>query len=154
MTLEPCSTPQHRTRGDSSAQRAGKTEFRAVARIITIPLEPPSVNHYKLPNKGGGWRLSEQARAFKDAVCLLARACDPCPWPYHSVSVVYVLGPKTRLDVDNGAKLVLDGLQASGIIRNDSDVLNLTQHKRRCRDPRDAHTIVSIEPFEGSEYLP
>lgn len=126
--------------------------------FFRVPLEPPSVNHYKLPNRGGGWRLSEEAKAFKDAVVILARqACMKAGperlWKRYSVTIFYALARNTRLDVDNAAKLVLDGLEASGLIRNDADVLDLMQQKRRLQEGHEVFTHVEVAEFEGDEFL-
>ncbi len=122
-----------------------------------VPLEAPSVNHYKLPNAGGGWRLSPEAQAFKDAIVIFARETrlggHAFHWKRYVVTVVYGLAERTRLDIDNGAKLVLDGLQASGLIRNDSDVLELIQQKRRVADARKVFTAVTVSEFVGSEFV-
>jgi Holliday junction resolvase RusA-like endonuclease len=119
-----------------------------------VPLSPPSVNHYLLTNRGGGRRLSAEAQAFKDAVVIFARQLGgPVPWIHHAVTVTYGLGPQTRLDVDNATKLVLDGLQASGLIQNDADVLDLVQYKRRVAQARQAFTAVLVTEFKGSEFV-
>lgn len=97
--------------------------------------------------------MDPRAQAFKDAVSLLARQLEPCSWEHHDVTIIYVLGPRTRIDVDNAAKCVLDGLQASGLIKNDSHVLALHQFKRRARMQGNERTIVSVQPFEGEVYL-
>lgn len=123
-------------------------------RLVKVPLEPPSVNHYKLPNRGGGWRLSEAAQAFKDAVCILARQRNPLPkCSRYGVSVWYVLNETTRIDIDNAAKLVLDGLEASGLIANDSHVLDLAQHKRRTHNLRNVTTDIWLWPYLENEWI-
>jgi hypothetical protein len=41
---------------------------------FTVPLVPPSVNHYKKPRKfGRGFYVTKEAIAFKEAVALIAR---------------------------------------------------------------------------------
>jgi hypothetical protein len=111
--------------------------------VFTVPLSPPSVNHYKLPNRQGGWRLSREAQAFKDAVCVLGRQFQAPPAPYF-VTLIYGFGPKAQIDVDNAAKLVLDGLEAAGLVSNDSQVVDLMQSKRRVAQEREAYTIISV----------
>lgn len=108
---------------------------------FTVPhLTPPSVNHYKTPSvyrgKDGvtrkGMRLTPEAKAFKDAVCMFARGRTVAPAKlserrkvqYHVEINVY-LGPNARLDADNGNKLCLDGLQLAGVIHSDAFVFPL-----------------------------
>lgn len=124
------------------------------ARWIQVPLEPPSVNHYKLPNRGGGWRLTAAAQAFKDAVCILARQkAATTGWMHYGVKIIYVLASKTRIDIDNAAKLVLDGLEASQLIANDSKVLELMQLKRRTHDPRKVVTDIWLWELKEPEWI-
>lgn len=122
-------------------------------RFLKVPLEPPSVNHYKLPNRGGGWRLSAGAQAFKDAVVIFARQLPAMACEFYAIEIRYVLAERTRIDIDNAAKLVLDGLEASGMIRNDSCVLDLVQHKRRTRDARQVGTWITVSEFRQEQWV-
>lgn len=103
-------------------------------------LTPPSVNHYKEPCRyrdkatgamRKGMRLTDEAKAYRDAVCLFARGSTLIPegaTTYQLTKVRYeaeitiYLGPRERLDADNGNKLVLDSLQRARVIHSDARV--------------------------------
>jgi Holliday junction resolvase RusA-like endonuclease len=108
---------------------------------FTVPyLTPPSVNHYKEPciyrdRKSGamrkGQRLTAEAKAYKDAVCLFARGetlIPPGASKYQLTKIRYeaeitiYLGRGARLDADNGNKVVLDSLQKAQVIHSDARV--------------------------------
>lgn len=100
---------------------------------ITIPFEPPSVNHYKKVNYRGGkmnWFLTKEATAFMDALYLLSRNMRLSAETYEVEFCVYQ-GKGERGDVDNYSKCVLDGLVKAGIITTDSAVTDLRMSKRR-----------------------
>lgn len=103
-------------------------------------LTPPSVNHYKEPCRyrskqtgemRKGMRLTAEAKAYRDAVCLFARGDTLIPEGatkhqlnkirYEAHITIY-LGPRARLDADNGNKLVLDSLQRARVIHSDARV--------------------------------
>lgn len=107
---------------------------------FTVPyLTPPSVNHYKEPcvyrDKNGamrkGQRLTAEAKAYKDAVCIFARGETLIPEGatkyqlskvrYEAEITIY-LGPRARLDFDNGNKVVLDALEEARVIHSDARV--------------------------------
>jgi Holliday junction resolvase RusA-like endonuclease len=108
---------------------------------FTVPyLTPPSVNHYKEPCRyrdkatgemRKGQRLTPEAKAYKDAVCMFARGDTLIPegaTKYQLSKVRYeaeitiFLGPRARLDADNGNKVVLDALEKAGVIHSDARV--------------------------------
>lgn len=100
---------------------------------ITVPFEPPSVNHYKKVNYRGGkmnWFLTKEATAFMDALYLLSRNMGLRAETYEVEFCVYQ-GKGERGDVDNYSKCVLDGLVKAGIITTDSAVTDLRISKRR-----------------------
>jgi Holliday junction resolvase RusA-like endonuclease len=100
---------------------------------ITVPFEPPSVNHYKKVNYRGGrmnWFLTKEATAFMDALYLLSRNMQLHAETYEVEFCVYQ-GKGERGDVDNYSKCVLDGLVKAGIITTDSAVTDLYISKRR-----------------------
>lgn len=130
---------------------------------FTVPhLTPPSVNHYKQPSvywkngiKQKGMRLTPEAKAFKDAVCMFARGRTVAPAKlserrkvqYHVEIDVY-LGKNARLDADNGNKLCLDGLQLAGVIHSDAFVhpLIVRPHKDDRQNPRTEFLVKRTEP--------
>jgi Holliday junction resolvase RusA-like endonuclease len=109
--------------------------------VFTVEyLTPPSVNHYKEPcryrdTKTGemrkGQRLTAEAKAYKDAVCLFARGDTLIPegaTKYqlskirYEAEITIFLGPRSRLDSDNGNKVVLDSLEKARVIHSDARV--------------------------------
>ena len=106
---------------------------------FTVPhLVPPSGNHYKSPTmytgKDGyahrGFKVTAEAKAYKDAVAIFARGRTVAPATArerkavkYRVGVHVVLGARARLDCDNSAKVALDALQAAGVIHSDANVL-------------------------------
>lgn len=111
---------------------------------ITVPLVPPSVNHYKKPRRGGyGYYVTKEAQAFKQAVGVCAgRQRALVGVRRYEVEVHIYLGAGDRGDVDNFGKVVLDGLQESGVIHSDAAVTDLILRKRRDRqEPRTEITV-------------
>lgn len=117
---------------------------------IEIPgLTPPSVNHYKVPvmvrtrqGRVKSFAITPEARAFQDAVAVFAggRSLTPVTKKerdkvVYSVEAMIVLGAKDRLDIDNGMKVLLDGLQKAGVIHSDARVGEM--HVKMVWDQRD-----------------
>lgn len=109
--------------------------------VIDIPhLTPPSVNHYKIPvtlrTRNGpvqSYAKTPEAEAFQAAVAIFAGGRSVAPATdkekkniIYRVDVVIVLGKRTRLDIDNGLKVLLDGLELAGVIHSDARVGQLT----------------------------
>jgi Holliday junction resolvase RusA-like endonuclease len=111
---------------------------------ISIPLTPPSVNHYLQRRVQGGYALTKEAQAYKDAVTLIARSCRKrIEAARYKVSVHIFLAPGQRGDLDNFLKLVLDGLVAGGQLPDDDAIDELRVFK--VRDQAEASTVVYIE---------
>lgn len=125
-------------------------------------LTPPSVNHYKMPvtmrTRQGpvkGYAITPEAKAFQDAVAIFARGRTVMPASAgdrkkvaYRVDVVIALGDGVRLDVDNGNKVLLDGLQKAGVIHSDARVKQLTVEMiwDERENPR---THVTVRVLEG-----
>jgi Holliday junction resolvase RusA-like endonuclease len=109
---------------------------------ITIPLVPPSVNHYWKRKRYGGYFVSEEGEAFLQAVALYAKRQKVRAKAYH-VEVWIYLGRKQKGDVDNFAKCVLDGLRKAGVIDSDAKITDLDLHKRR--DIANPRTEIMVE---------
>lgn len=102
---------------------------------ISIPLIPPSVNHYKRTS-GGRYFVTKEAVAFMDAIALLRRG-QSITAKFYTVAADIFLGFGKRGDVDNFAKCILDGLVKAGVIHSDAAVEELTLRKHRDRgNPR------------------
>lgn len=111
---------------------------------FTVPLVPPSVNHYKMRTRKGVTFVSKEAKAFKEAVAIYGRGLHVEAEAYHVTTRIF-LGVGQRGDVDNFLKCALDGLAAAHIIRSDAAVQKITAEKFRDREnPRTEFTIEAI----------
>lgn len=115
------------------------------AIVFTVPLVPPSVNHYKLRTRKGVTFVTAEAKAFKDAVLFFRpRVNDPLNVDCEVEAIIY-RGKGGKGDVDNYAKLILDSLVYSGLLVSDDLVTDLTLRKRRdAENPRTEITIRTI----------
>ncbi len=113
---------------------------------LSVPLTPPSVNHYKVKTKKGVTFVTGEAKAFKQAVAIIAAGRQVRGETY-LVKVCVYLGPKGRGDVDNFAKVILDGLVDAGVIHSDAAITDLLLSKRRdWENPRTDITIRAVSP--------
>lgn len=116
--------------------------------IFSVPLLPPSVNHYKKPRRGGGWYRAAEAIAFIDAVCICSHKVK-VTGNFYEISLTFHLGPeKHKLssnDLDNFLKVALDALAVARVIVNDGRVLDLHVHKRFVGTVRDERTEFAVE---------
>jgi len=96
---------------------------------FTVPLVPPSVNHYKVRYRNGRTVVSKEAQAFKDALAIYVQDGYVTGETF-SVSMSVVLAAKQKGDVDNFPKLVLDGLAAAGVFRNKKGKMVSDAHVR------------------------
>ena len=83
---------------------------------FTVPLVPPSVNHYKVRYRNGNTVVSKEASAFKDAVAIYLRGQYVLAERF-ALTIRITLGQKDRGDWDNFPKLVGDALAAAGAFR-------------------------------------
>lgn len=100
---------------------------------LTIPLVPPSVNHYKVRARNGHYFVTPESKAFKDAVAIIAQG-RKVEGKRLQLDIGIYMAAKQRGDLDNFAKLCGDSLQAAGVIRNDNDVMVLRMEKHRDAD--------------------
>lgn len=130
---------------------------------FTVPyLCPPSTNHYKTPTmytgKDGyanrGFKVTPEAKAFKDAVAIFARGRTVAPATErerktvrYRVGVHVVLGARARLDCDNSAKVAIDALQAAGVLHSDAKVVEcaLTIDRTDRSNPRTEFFVSRME---------
>jgi Holliday junction resolvase RusA-like endonuclease len=111
---------------------------------FTVPLVPPSVNHYKMRTKRGVTFVSSEAKAYKQAVALFARGMEVLSDTFE-VEVIVYQGKGDKGDVDNYAKCVLDGLKEAGVIHSDDAITDLHMRKRRDRNaPRTEITVTAL----------
>lgn len=111
---------------------------------FTVPLVPPSVNHYVKHTRDGRHYVTKEAKAFKEAVW----ACSPRGRRKFKRTQEYFadlwifLGKGQRLDADNGPKCVFDGLKEAGLIHSDAKIKDYGVHIRRdWKQPRTEITI-------------
>jgi Holliday junction resolvase RusA-like endonuclease len=113
---------------------------------FTVPLIPPSVNHYKKPRgRGYGFYVTKEAEAFKAEV---ARCCGghSVTSERYQVSIRIFLGGGQRGDIDNFAKVTLDSLTAAGVIESDARVDQLEMFK--ARDAKNPRTEIEVKALE------
>lgn len=133
----------HAESGDKQAMTRVPIRLKSVS--FTVPLVPPSVNHYKMPRRGGkGFYVTEEAQAFKKAVAIFAKgahyAAEEC-----RVELGIYLGKGGRGDIDNFLKVTLDGLVSAGVINSDAHIKALSVFLGRDWDnPRTEITVRAI----------
>lgn len=112
---------------------------------ITVPLEPPSVNHYKKHRVLPGGILSTfvtgKGKAYYKAVAMFSRGQQMRAKAYQ-VSFCVFQGKGSRGDADNYSKCVLDGLVKAGVIHSDAAITDLRIAKRRDWDNPRTEIIV------------
>lgn len=113
----------------TQSQQEELTEIR-----FTVPLTPPSVNHYKVPfwnarEQRIDYRITPEASAFLAAIAVLAGGRSITPHSKrdqlrlrYALHVRVVLGKGERGDGDNFWKCIADGLQGAGVIHSDARV--------------------------------
>jgi Endodeoxyribonuclease RusA len=113
-----------------------------MSATITVPMIPPSVNHYVTHSRGRHFKTGKATRFLETLkVCSLGQPIVRAP--HYSVSSVIWLGKGDRGDVDNFNKLILDGLVLAGVIDTDSKVVDLHTYKRRdAKEPARTEIIV------------
>lgn len=114
---------------------------------FSVPLLPPSVNHYKQPRRSGGWYRAAEAIGFIDAVCIFSGKTLVTGATYE-VDLTFYLPPSKRSlssnDLDNFLKVSLDSLATAGVIRNDGAILDAHIHKRFVNSEREARTTYIV----------
>jgi crossover junction endodeoxyribonuclease RusA len=108
---------------------------------ITVPLVPPSVNSYVRHTLKGKHYVTAEAKAFKEAVVLLSRGKSVSAEAY-SVTTHIFYGKGQRGDLDNRAKLILDGLVDAGVIHSDAAIREL--HMGKHRDEHNPRTEITV----------
>jgi crossover junction endodeoxyribonuclease RusA len=102
-----------------------------------VPLIPPSVNHIWKRKRGGGAYLSAEAKAFTEAVQLLAPRTG-FGKQFCEVQVTFYLPANKMLrnDLDNLLKGSIDSLTKAGILADDRYVSRIVAVKvpAHCRE--------------------
>ncbi len=106
---------------------------------LTVQMEPPSGNHYKsfrVTGKHASWYLTREAKAWHTAVAVISRG-GMVSGNAHEITYTVYQGLGSRGDVDNYAKVILDGLVRAGVLKSDASVVSMHAHKLRDRsNPR------------------
>jgi crossover junction endodeoxyribonuclease RusA len=113
---------------------------------ITVPLVPPSVNHYWKHTRFGRHYVTAEGRAYKEAIALCAGR-QSVRAKYYEIEAVIFLGYGQRGDVDNFGKAIGDGLVEAGVIHSDAAVTDLILRKRR--DSANPRTEITVKAAEG-----
>lgn len=107
---------------------------------FTVPLVPPSVNSYVRHSRGRHY-VTKEAQAFKEAIGICARGANCAAEEYQVEAHIY-LGKGDRGDIDNFAKVILDGLVSAFVIKSDAAIRRLTLEKSRdWENPRTEITV-------------
>lgn len=120
---------------------------------FSVPLIPPSVNHYKRPRLNQdltrGFYKTAEAQAFIDAVCILSGR-QPIAGRFFEVWVKFYLPAESflRFDADNFSKVSCDALTDAGLIPDDRYITDLHLAKRRALDAQDVRTVYQILGME------
>lgn len=108
---------------------------------FTVPLVPPTVNHYVKHTRSGRHYVTQEATEFKKALAIFANGAR-LEGKSYSVGIGIYLAAKQKGDVDNFGKCVLDGLKDSGVIDSDAKVQSLQIAKfRDAANPRTEITV-------------
>lgn len=133
---------------------------------FTVPLLVPTTNHYKSPTrytgKDGfrhlGFKLTNEAKAYRDAVCIFAQGRTVAPQTpaerrkvKYTVQMDVYLGPKQRLDSDNALKVGIDSLVWCGMIHSDASVYESKAiiHKDERANPENPRTQYIVTRLES-----
>ncbi len=134
---------------------------------FSVPLIPPSVNHYKQPKARGGYYITAEAKAFIDAVPVFARPAAPKSWPWWGVDPKTAHGKPARLfyeveltfhihrprylagDSDNLEKVAFDALTTCGAITDDRYVKYHSNRAVPVESPADQRTEYALRIVEA-----
>lgn len=128
------------------------------AVTVTVPLTPPSVNHYKEPiifrSRGKAhisFKETDEAKVFKMIFRSCAAGKTVAPWDarerrrtFYVLTATVYLGPGQRGDGDNFWKCLADAAHEAGVIHSDAAVINWHLYKRRADSPR---TVLTAESY-------
>ena len=113
---------------------------------LEIPGIPPSVNSYVRHSKGRHYKTDEASRFQRDIAILAAG--KKVEAESYAVLIHVFLGPKQKGDLDNFAKVILDGLVIAGVIHSDAAVVRLLLSKSRAAR---GETLVHVMDAEATE---
>jgi Holliday junction resolvase RusA-like endonuclease len=123
---------------------------------FTIPMLPPTVNHYVKHTRNGRHYKTQLALAWEHTFATHRPKDEWVNAKQFRVSIELTFGPKDRMDVDNGNKCVLDAIASYGMLRNVSgrrvsdsyvkrlEVTILDGKKDRANGPKTVITIAAL----------
>jgi Holliday junction resolvase RusA-like endonuclease len=118
---------------------------------FTVPLVPPSVNHYVKHTRTGRSYVTAEAMEFKIAIAVYANHSTVSAKTF-SVRLAVTLPKGARGDVDNFPKLCLDGLADCGMFLNrkgkrvsDAWVRHLEVDLDAETRPDEGRTVITVE---------
>lgn len=112
---------------------------------FTVPLTPPSVNHYVKHTRTGRHYITAEGKAFKQAVAIFARG-ESVTAKRYALEVTVYFGKGQKGDGDNLWKCIGDGLKEAGVIRSDAAVKRWVLDLDR--DPDNPHTEITVRAIE------
>ena len=126
---------------------------------LTIQMEPPSGNHYKsfrVIGKHASWYLTKEAKAWHAAVKKelteagheLFGIIPEVRGNAHEITYTVYQGTGSRGDVDNYAKVILDGLVKAGVLKSDASVVAM--HAYKVRDRANPRTEITVRALPSS----
>lgn len=116
---------------------------------ISVPLIPPTVNHYVKHTRTGRHYVTSEAKDFGVTFRIFA-AGNQVRGDWYKVDVIIYLGKGDKGDVDNFNKCVLDSLVSAGVIDTDAKVIDLRTRKTRdWENPRTEVTVVAYRKKES-----
>lgn len=117
---------------------------------FTVRLVPPSDNLYKririVPVKGKmlpTFYHTAQAKAWWKAVASAAGGARMTSELYRVAFIVY-FPPRSRMDLDNANKCIMDGLKHAGVIRDDRYVVEAHAYKVKVKTEAEAKTEIFV----------
>jgi crossover junction endodeoxyribonuclease RusA len=116
-------------------------------RVIIFEGEPRSTQHIYRTRPGGGVYMTSEAKALKDEYAWLAKAQNASKPPFTerlSVSIALFFKTKTKRDLDNFNKLILDAL--TGIVYEDDNQID-DLHIVRHHDPQQPRIVITVSPL-------
>jgi Holliday junction resolvase RusA-like endonuclease len=120
--------------------------MRTEIAAITVPQVPPSVNNYARHTRFGKHYVSTAAINFKGLIAQFSRR-QRIRGDAYKCEIWVFLGHKMRGDVDNFAKVTIDGLVEAEVIDTDAKIVNLHLYKRR--DNAKPRTEIVVEIVEA-----
>jgi Holliday junction resolvase RusA-like endonuclease len=120
---------------------------------FTVPLTPPSVNHFWKHTVVRGTLhtyITGEGKAFLDAVALFARG-QKLEAKQYAVTFHVYLGKKESGDLANFEKAVGDGLVKAGVIHSDAAIVEY--HMYKGRDWTNPRTEIIVRARDGKYEL-